>query len=99
MCPIHGTCRDQFADLHRLLSANLDSGADLGASLAVFVAGVPVVDSWGGYADAARTRPWVPLLGRIRRLVGVQRPGRRKTIAFVMNKRVEARSTAGASTS
>ena len=58
MCPIHGTCRDQFADLHRLLSANLDSGADLGASLAVFVAGVPVVDSWGGYADAARTRPW-----------------------------------------
>lgn len=31
---------------------------DVGASAAVFVDGEPVVDIWGGHADAARTIPW-----------------------------------------
>ena len=31
---------------------------DVGASVAVYVDGEPVVDLWGGYADAARTDPW-----------------------------------------
>ena len=30
----------------------------MGAALAVYVDGRRVVDLWGGYADAARTRPW-----------------------------------------
>src|SRR5262245_66582927 len=34
------------------------SGFEVGAALAVYVDGRAVVDLWGGYADAARTRPW-----------------------------------------
>lgn len=39
------------------LAASLDKD-DVGASVAVYVDGAPVVDLWGGYADEARTRPW-----------------------------------------
>jgi CubicO group peptidase (beta-lactamase class C family) len=41
-----------------LFSANLASGADCGASVAVVIDGELVVDMWGGFADAARTTPW-----------------------------------------
>src|SRR5215469_11387791 len=49
--PGYEAVRDQF-------EANLKSGADVGASFAVTVKGETVVDLWGGWADAARTRPW-----------------------------------------
>ena len=35
-----------------------DTGEETGAALAVSVDGRLVVDVWGGWADAARTRPW-----------------------------------------
>lgn len=41
------------------LAGLLDDG-DAGASVAVFVDGEPVVDVWGGFADADRTIPWQP---------------------------------------
>jgi len=34
------------------------SGAEVGASVCVTVDGETVVDLWGGFADADRTRPW-----------------------------------------
>lgn len=40
------------------LAANIDSGADCGASVAVVVDGELVVDMWGGWADEAHTAPW-----------------------------------------
>ena len=40
------------------LAEVLVSGFEVGAALAVYVDGDAVVDLWGGYADAARTRPW-----------------------------------------
>ncbi len=40
-----------------MLAASLDTD-DVGASVAVFVDGEPVVDLWGGYADRARTVAW-----------------------------------------
>ena len=40
------------------LAEVLASGFEVGAALAVYVDGDAVVDLWGGYADAARTRPW-----------------------------------------
>jgi CubicO group peptidase (beta-lactamase class C family) len=49
--PGYEAVRDQF-------EANLKSGADVGASFCVTVKGETVVDLWGGWADAARTRPW-----------------------------------------
>ena len=44
--------------MRKVLEDNLNSGADLGASVAVFVEGEPVVDIWGGWADETRTKPW-----------------------------------------
>ena len=53
-----GTCDAAFADVRAAFEANLDSGADLGASLAVFVDGQCVVDLWGGLADQRAGRVW-----------------------------------------
>ena len=58
MAEIHGTCDDRFAVLGEMLSASIDSGADLGASIALTIEGEPLVDVWGGWADADMTRPW-----------------------------------------
>jgi CubicO group peptidase (beta-lactamase class C family) len=56
--PLGGTCSGRFDPLRELFAAKLDSGEDLGASLAINIDGEMVVDLWGGYADAARTVPW-----------------------------------------
>jgi CubicO group peptidase (beta-lactamase class C family) len=58
MAEIHGTCDDRFEQVSNVFSANLDAGHDLGASVAVVVAGEPVVDIWGGYVDEAKSTPW-----------------------------------------
>ncbi|RAY13166.1 serine hydrolase [Actinomadura craniellae] len=57
MAEIHGRCDDRFAELGEMLATSLDND-DVGAAVAVHVDGEPVVDLWGGYADAARTVPW-----------------------------------------
>src|SRR4051812_39171067 len=56
--PLGGTCSARFDPLRELFAARLESGEDLGASLAVDVDGEMVVDLWGGWADEARTVPW-----------------------------------------
>ena len=53
-----GTSSGRFDSLRELFVANLQSGEDLGASLAVNIDGEMVVDLWGGWADEARTVPW-----------------------------------------
>src|SRR5262245_55851857 len=53
-----GTCSARFDPLRELFAAKLESGEDLGASLALNVDGEMVVDLWGGWADEARTVPW-----------------------------------------
>ncbi len=53
-----GTCSAQFDPLRELFVAKLESGEDLGASLAVDLDGEMVVDLWGGWSDEARTVPW-----------------------------------------
>ncbi len=58
MAEIQGSFDERFAPLAEVLSGALDRGDDLGASVAVTVEGQPVVDIWGGWADAERTRPW-----------------------------------------
>lgn len=55
---VEGFVHDRFAAVRDVFAANLASGADLGASCCVTVAGETVVDIWGGFADEARTRPW-----------------------------------------
>lgn len=55
---IHGICSDQFSAVRETFADSLRSGADVGASVAIYLDGEPVVDLWGGYADQGRTRPW-----------------------------------------
>jgi CubicO group peptidase (beta-lactamase class C family) len=58
MADVSGTCEPRFDGVRKALSASLDSGADLGASVAVYLHGEPVVDIWGGYADQSKTALW-----------------------------------------
>ncbi|WP_217241322.1 serine hydrolase [Streptomyces sp. AC555_RSS877] len=57
MADIQGSYDDLFTAVPSALATLLDEG-DAGASVAVFVDGEPVVDVWGGFADADRTVPW-----------------------------------------
>src|SRR5262245_38981913 len=54
---VHGFCDDRFRRVRDVLTVNLNS-LDIGASAAVFLDGEPVVDVWGGFVDAARSKPW-----------------------------------------
>lgn len=54
-----GVCSARFAPLGQLFAEKLESGEELGASLAVIVDGEMVVDLWGGWTDVARTKPWL----------------------------------------
>jgi CubicO group peptidase (beta-lactamase class C family) len=57
MADMQGSYDDLFTAVPGALAGLLDDG-DAGASVAVFVDGEPVVDVWGGFADADRTIPW-----------------------------------------
>jgi CubicO group peptidase (beta-lactamase class C family) len=55
---IHGTCDPRFTGVREAFAGNFAGGLDVGASVAVSLAGELVVDLWGGFADGDRTRPW-----------------------------------------
>lgn len=55
---VHGDCDERYDAVRKVLADNLASGADVGASVAVYVDGEPVVDIWGGWTDASKTTPW-----------------------------------------
>src|ERR1700678_1002847 len=55
---IYGVCDERFEAVRGALVRNLDSGEELGASLAVDIGGDLVVDLWGGFRDQARTVLW-----------------------------------------
>ena len=54
MAEIKGRFEDRFAPVAEALQRNLDSGADVGASVAVALDGELVVDIWGGSIDGGR---------------------------------------------
>ncbi len=58
MTDVHGFAQPRFDGVKQALAASLASGADLGASFAATLDGEPIIDIWGGWADAERTRPW-----------------------------------------
>ncbi|MFI0088387.1 serine hydrolase domain-containing protein [Streptomyces bobili] len=58
MVTVEGSSTARFEPVRAALSAHLESGEELGASIAVDVDGVLEVDIWGGHGDAARTVPW-----------------------------------------
>ena len=55
---VQGHLRHGFESVRDVLAASLANGGDIGCSAAVFIEGEPVVDIWGGFYDAARTRAW-----------------------------------------
>jgi CubicO group peptidase (beta-lactamase class C family) len=55
---IHGSCASEFVGVRDAFGRNFASGEEVGAAVAVWVDGTLVVNLWGGWADAARTRPW-----------------------------------------
>jgi CubicO group peptidase (beta-lactamase class C family) len=55
---IHGTCEPEFSAVREAFADNFEKRGEAGAAVAVYVGGRPVVDLWGGFSDAARTRPW-----------------------------------------
>jgi len=55
---VAGFAQDRFAAARAAFESNLASGADIGASFCATLDGETVVDLWGGFADAAKSRPW-----------------------------------------
>ena len=55
---LQGSCDPRFAAVRGAFAENFTKRGSVGAAVCVYVDGKPVVDLWGGFADAARTRPW-----------------------------------------
>lgn len=55
---IHGFCEKRFEPVKEVFADHFKAGLEVGASFAVTIDGRLVIDIWGGYADAAKTRPW-----------------------------------------
>ena len=56
--PIQGVCDPRFETVREAFAENFAQRGDIGAAVCVYLEGKPVVDLWGGYANAARTLPW-----------------------------------------
>ena len=55
---VQGQCDSRFSAVEDAFRENFATRDEVGASVAVYAGGKLVVDLWGGYADAARSRPW-----------------------------------------
>jgi CubicO group peptidase (beta-lactamase class C family) len=55
---VHGHCDPRFDQVGAALADNIDAGEEVGACITIDVDGENVVDIWGGFSDAARTRAW-----------------------------------------
>ena len=55
---VEGLCKPDYQSIKEAFVANFDSHAEVGASLAVNIAGETVVDLWGGHCDEAQKKPW-----------------------------------------
>jgi len=55
---VRGVCPEEFASVRRSFVANFADRGEVGAALCVLIDGDVVIDMVGGWADAARTRPW-----------------------------------------
>jgi CubicO group peptidase (beta-lactamase class C family) len=55
---IQGSCAEGFENVRTAFERNFAEHRELGAAVAVWVEGDLVVNLWGGWADAAGTKPW-----------------------------------------
>src|SRR5438132_9530274 len=57
---IDGTCDARFTLVRDAFEGNFAHHGEVGAAVCVAVGGRTVVDLWGGWSDAALSRPWGP---------------------------------------
>ena len=55
---IEGFCEERFKSVKEVFQSNFDDNLEVGASFAVTLNGKHVVDLWGGYANATKTKRW-----------------------------------------
>ena len=55
---VSGFCDPRFKKVRDLFARSVESGYEVGATLAVEYRGEMVINLWGGYQDAAKTRLW-----------------------------------------
>ncbi|PWB98124.1 serine hydrolase domain-containing protein [Salinibacterium hongtaonis] len=55
---VHGENDPRFESVREELQRQLDSGEELGASIAATINGKPVIDLWGGFAAEERSAEW-----------------------------------------
>jgi len=58
MTEVQGTTAAGFGAVAEAFGRNFDEAGEVGAACCIYVDGVPVVDIWGGVADAESGRPW-----------------------------------------
>jgi CubicO group peptidase (beta-lactamase class C family) len=58
MVTVEGTCDEGFESVRQAFTGSLETGSDVGASVAVVVDGQFVVDVWGGTAKPETGEPW-----------------------------------------
>ena len=56
--PVQGECDPRFAAVRDAFQENFAAGSETGAALAVTLHGEPLLDLWGGWTDAAHSKPW-----------------------------------------
>ncbi|WP_235870745.1 serine hydrolase domain-containing protein [Rhodococcus xishaensis] len=59
MTSVQGHCDSAFEGVREVFEESFADGSNLGAAVAVFLNGLPVVDLWGGVADRRTGRPWL----------------------------------------
>lgn len=57
---INGYCAPAFRPVFDAFVANFNQRAEIGASVAITVKGMPVLEAWGGFADALQAVPSLP---------------------------------------
>lgn len=58
MADLNGSCDPRFERVAEALSANIDAGKEVGASIYLNLGGEEVVDLWGGWREHERTASW-----------------------------------------
>lgn len=56
--PIFGHCNSQYEHVLNAFVENFELGEEVGAACSIYVEGEKVIDLWGGYEDANKSRPW-----------------------------------------
>ena len=55
---INGYCDPKFQKVSDVFSDSITSGFETGAALAIEYQGKMIVNLWGGYQDASKTKAW-----------------------------------------